>query len=37
MAYIKPAFIAQNSNEGSYAAGCPCVGTDTCFHCSRDR
>lgn len=40
MEYKKPCVVAQNSTEGSYAAGCPekgCGGTSTCKRCERTK
>lgn len=37
MAYTKPAVVAQNASEGSYAAGCPAnyTGGGWCRNCDR--
>lgn len=38
MEYTKPQVIAQNNEQGSYAAGCPannCGGPTTCKNCER--
>jgi len=40
MKYSKPVIVAQNSKQGSYAAGCPekgqgGVGSGTCRSCER--
>jgi hypothetical protein len=34
MAYTKPQIVAQNSAQGSYAAGCP-ADTAMCRNCER--
>lgn len=39
MKYEKPEVVAQNSNSGSFAAGCPAKGniTQECKNCERTK